>query len=126
MILIKKLTNTTWKKCLWIFIVVFIIMLLGSGIAINYLNDVVNDNNIHDEEIIVKDKIYGDSAYTDYCIIIGTNNKTYRIVNHNDNYGKKMFESIEIGKKYRMIVKEPELTDLHKATHILQVHNETS
>ena len=123
MTLIKKLTNTTW---LWIFIVVFIIILLGSGIAINYLNDVVNDNNIHDEEIIVKDKIYGDSAYTDYCIIIGTNNKTYRIVNHNDNYGEKMFESIEIGKKYRMIAKKHELTDLHKVTHILHVHNETS
>jgi hypothetical protein len=64
-------------------------MLLGNGIAINYLNDVVNDNNIHDKEITVKENIYGDSAHTDYYIIIGTNNKAYSIVNHNDNYGKK-------------------------------------
>ena len=124
--LIEKMTDKTWKKCLLIFIVVFIIIIISSGMAINYLNDVVNNKNIHEESVIVKDKIYGDSSYTDYYIIIGTNNKTYSIVNHNDDYGEKMFESIEIGKRYKMIVKEPELTNIHKATHILEVYNGTS
>ena len=124
--LIEKMTNKTWKKCLLIFIVVFVVIIISSGMAINYLNDVVNNKNIHEESVIVKDKIYGDSSYTDYYIIIGTNNKTYSIVNHNDDYGEKMFESIEIGKRYKMIVKEPELTNIHKATHILEVYNGTS
>jgi len=123
--LIKKMTDKTWKKCLLIFIMVFIIMLVSGSMVINYLNDVVSNNNIHEETVTIKDKIYGDSIYTDYYIIIGANNKTYSIVNHNDDYGEKMFEGVEIGKKYRMIVKEPELTDIHKATHILQVYNET-
>ena len=120
------MTNKTWKKCLLIFIVVFVIIITSSGMAINYLNDVVNNKNIHEESVVVKDKIYGDSSYTDYYIIIGTNNKTYSIVNHNDDYGEKMFENIKIGKRYKMIVKEPEVTNIHKPTHILEVYNGTS
>lgn len=126
MSLIEKMTNKTWKKCLLIFIVVFVIIITSSGIAINYLNDVVNNKNIHEESVVVKDKIYGDSSYIDYYIIIGTNNKTYSIVNHDDDYGEKMFESIEIGKRYKMIVKGPEVTNIHKPTHILEVYNGTS
>ena len=62
----------------------------------------------------------------DIEIIIGTNNKTYSIVNHNDGYGEKLFSSIEIGRTYKFIVREPELTDINQNTHILQVHNVTN
>lgn len=101
-------------------------MIAGSGMTINYLNDIVNNNNIHKDVITVKDKIYGDSESNDYYIVIGTNNKTYTIISHNDEYGEKMYENIEVGKTYKVIVREPELTNLYHTTHILQVYNETS
>lgn len=124
--IMNKAFNKTWKKSLIIFLVIFSIIFVSGLISINHLNNVVITNNIYPEIVTVYDKAYGDKSFSDYYIIIGANNKTYSIVNHNDGYGEKLFSSIEIGRTYKFIVREPELTDVNQNTHILQVHNVTN
>ena len=121
-----KLLDKTWKKCIIIFIIIFSIVLIGGFLSINYLHDVVSNSHIHTETIIIQDKLYGDSSYSDYYIIIGDNNKTYTIHNNNDGYGTDMFNNIVVGESYKIVVKEPDVTDLDQHTHILQVYNDTS
>lgn len=125
-IMMNKIFDKTWKKSLIIFLVIFSIIFVGGLTSINYLNDIVANNNIHPEIVTVYDKAYGDKSLSDYYIIVGTNNKTYSIVNHDDGYGVKLFTSIEVGKTYEFIVREPELTDINQNTHILQVHDVTN
>lgn len=120
----EVLFNKAWKKCLFIFIIIFSFVLVGGALSINYLNDAVTNNHIHTETVIVSDKMYGDNSMSDYYIVIA-GNKTYSIPNHNDGYGEKMFEKIEVGSKYKFIVKEPEVTNINQFSHILQVYNVT-
>lgn len=121
----KKITDKMWKRVLIIFAIVFL-LIFGIGVmSINYLNDIVSSENVHTEIVTVTDKLYGDNPYSDYYIIIGNNNKTYGITNH-DGYGQKMFESIKVGNKYEFIVKEPLPTDINRQTHILRAQNVTS
>lgn len=119
----EKLFDATWKKCVWTFLFVFLLIGIGGTLSINYLHDAVTNSHIHSENIVIKDKMYGDNPYSDYYIIVSTQNKTYSIVNHHDNYGQRMFDLLEIGRKYEIIVKEPELTDINQFTHILQVYD---
>lgn len=123
---LSKLYDKTWKKSLIIFLVIFSLIFVGGLASINYLNDVVTNNHIHPEQVTVLDKIYGDNSFSDYYIIVGTNNRTYSIVNHDDGYGEEMFNAIKVGQTYKFIVKEPEITDVNKNIHILQVYNVTS
>ena len=111
----KNLLDKTWKKCLLIFIIVFIITCVFAGGMVDYFDNVIEDNHIHPDVIVVKDKI-SNGTYT----VIDINSKVYNISN-NDS---KVFNRIEIGKKYKVIVEEP-LEKTHNA-RILQVHNETS
>lgn len=122
--IINKLFDKTWKKIIFIFLIVFSVIFIGGVTSINYLNDVVTNEHIHTDVVLVKDKLYGDNPYSDYYVIIGGNNKTYGIPHH-DGYGQDMFKSLNIGQTYEFIVKEPSLTDINRQTHILQVHNVT-
>lgn len=121
----KKLFNKTWKKILIVFIIIFFIVLIGGLISINYLTDVVNDNHIHAEYINVSNKIYNDNAYSDYYIIIDSNNNTYSIINHGDGYGQKLFDKIEVNHMYKVILKDPDVIDTSHYVHILEVSNAT-
>ena len=121
----NKLINKTWKKCLLIFLIVFIVFFVGSLTSINYLNDIVTHHHIHSDTITVTDKMYGDNPLSDDLIIVGANNKTYSIANHDDGYGRNMFNSMDINQTYKVTVKEPELTEINQFTHILQVYNVT-
>jgi hypothetical protein len=125
---IKKAKNiffgSTLRKCIVLFMFIFLFVLIGGTLSINYLNDAVTNSHIHSETVLVSDKMYGDSRFSDYYLVIG-DNKTYSIVDHGDGYGAKMFDSINVGDKYRFVVKEPELTDVNQFIHILQVHNMT-
>ena len=96
--IMNKTFNKTWKKSLIIFLVIFSIIFVGGLTSINHLNDVVTNNHICPEIVTVHDK----------------------------GYGEKLFSSIEIGRTYKFIVREPELTDINQNTHILQVHNVTN
>ena len=120
------LFDKTWKKILIIFLIVFIVIFAGGLASINYLNDVVSNTHVYSDTVTVTDKIYGDNPMSDYYIVVGKNNKTYSIINHNDGYGEEMFNALQINKTYRFTVKEPEATDINKFTHILQVYNASS
>lgn len=122
----EKIWNKLWKKCLITFLIIFLVVAIGGLYSVNYLNDVVNDSHVHSDTIIVKDKIYGDNPLSDYYIIVDTQNRTYSIVDHGDGYGKKMFDSMQEGKVYEIIVKEPELIDVNQFRHIIKVENGTS
>lgn len=126
----KKIHNLLfdkmWKKSLIIFLIVFLIIFVGGLTSINYLNDVVTNHHVHTDVVTVVDKIYGDNSFSDYYIIVGSNNKTYSIPNHDDGHGYDMFNAIKINETYRFTVKEPKLTDINQFTHILQVNNATS
>ena len=121
----NKIFDKTWKKILIIFVIVFLFIFVGGVLSINYLSDAVTNSHIHSDTVVVVDKIYGDSQFSDYYLIVGNNNKTYSIVNHKDGYGKDMFNRINVGNKYKFVVKEPELLDINQFTHILQVYNVT-
>lgn len=118
----KKLFDKTWKKCIFIFLIVFLLIVVGGSLSINYLHDVVTNSHVHTESITVIDKLYGDNPYSDYYLIIGDNNKTYSIVNHDDGYGREMFNNIKVGQTYKIVVKEPELIDINQFPHIMQVY----
>lgn len=124
--IVDKLFDKTWKKSLWVFVIVFSLVLIGGVASITYLSDEVSNQHIHSENIVVADKIHGDSSSDDYYLIVSKDNKTYTIENHKDGYGRKMFNNMEVGKKYRIVTKEPEFTDLNQFTHIMQVYNDTS
>lgn len=117
----NKVFDETWKKSLIIFLIVFLLIFIGGLLSINYLNDVIINNNIHSEQVTVLDKM----SFSDYYIIIGTNNKTYSIDNNHHGHKADLFNQIQVGQTYRFTVKEPELTEISQKTHILQVHNVT-
>ena len=122
----EKLFNTTWKKILIVFFIIFSIVLIGGVLSINYLTDVVNDNHIHAGYINVSNKIYNDDSTSDYYIIVDKNNKTYSIVNHGDGYGQKMFDNMQINRTYKVVLKDPDVIDTSHYIHILEVSNATN
>ena len=124
--LITKLTDKTWKKCLIIFIIIFMV-LVGVGVtSVNYLTQTIADSNIDIVTTTVIDKIDGDNLYNNYYLIITENNQTFSIEDTQDGYGKKMFDKIKIGEKYKFVIRHPDITDSNQFTHILQVQNGTS
>ena len=116
------LLKKKWAKTFIIFLIVFFVVLIGGFLAINYLNDAIIDNHIHTDIITVTDKMYDNDLYNDDYVIIGDNNKTYLIQNKT-GYGEKLFNKIDIGMRYKIVVQEPLNTD--QLPFILQVHNVT-
>lgn len=117
--------DKTWKKCIFVFVIIFVIVLAGGVLSINYLHDAVTNSNIHPMTVVVTDKYYGDGANSDYYLVTTDDNQTLSIIDHGDGHGKEMWQSIVVGGKYKFIVKEPELTDINQFTHIIQVYNAT-
>ncbi len=122
----NHLWNKTWRKCLLLFVVVFVISVAIGMSSINFLDDVATNKHIHSVTGTVTDKYYGDTFNEGYYMVVIDNDKTLSIMDHGDGYGKKMWQNLEINNEYYFIVKEPELTDTHPYTKILQVKNETS
>lgn len=118
--------NKTWKKCVLLFLVVFVIIFVLGTTSINFLDDVAMDHHIHLLNGNVTDKYYGDTFNEDYYVVVINNDKVLSVKDTGDGYGKKMWNSIQVGQEYAFIVKEPELTDMHPYTHILQVENVNS
>ena len=112
----RKLWDKTWKKCLWIFIIIFAVTFVGLVATVDYFGTVVDNNNIHQDIVVVKSKMNNDSYYT----ITDNNNREYII----DNDDGQIFDSIEVGNRYRIIVRETMNKD--QDVYILQVHNDTS
>ena len=102
------------------------IVAIGGICSVNYLHDVVDNSNVYTDVITIQDKVYGDNPNSDYYIVLDTKNRTYSIVDHGDGYGKKMFDGLELNQSYEVVVKQPDITDINKFLHIIQVHNDTS
>lgn len=105
--------------------VIFMIIISVGVVVVNTLYYTINNNGIRTEVVIVKDKHFGDGEFADYYLIETTDNKTYSIINHDDNYGKRMFDSIEIGKRYELTLQDPSGLDMARHTHIVKVENDT-
>lgn len=123
---ISDLYNKTWKKCVIVFLIIFLIVAVGGFISINYLNEMMMDNHVHSDTIIVKDKFIGKDMYDDCFIITDMNNQTYLISNNNKDYDKRLFDNITIGQKYRVTVKESMNNNNDINTYIIQVHDDNS
>lgn len=116
--------NKTWKKCIFIFFIIFIIVLAGGTLSINYLHDTIINNNVYQVTAVVSDKYY-DTNVNDYYLVKTNDNQTFSIVDNGDGRGEQMWQDIIVGKKYKLIVKKPELIDVDNFSHIIQVHNAT-
>lgn len=122
------MTNTTWKKCLITFLIIFICVVGVGVISIDFLSHTVINNHIDTITTEVVEKIDGDNQYNNYFLIITKENQTFCIKDNNDGNSKKMFDSIQIGKVYKFTVQHPKISDSDQSTYILRVQeqNDTS
>ena len=123
-LVMQKMTNTTWKRCLITFAIVFLCIVGFGVVSINYLSDSVMDNHIDTVTTEVIDKINGDNKYNNYFLIITKDNQTFCIEDNSDGNGKKMFDSIQVNKTYEFTIQHPEISDSNQFTHILRVQEQ--
>ena len=122
----ERIFNKTWKRCLILFIIIFLIIALGGAISIGYLDNIITQNQVHSIETNITDKYYGDGMQGDYYLVTTDDNKTFSIIEKGDGYGKKMWDNIQVGHRYRLIIQDGDPMSPNKFSHILQVHNDTS
>lgn len=115
--------NKTWKKCIFVFIVIFMIVSVGGALSITYLHDTIVDNNIHPVTVVVADKYYDAEANTYHYSVITNSNQTLHIADHGDSRGEELWQKVIVGKKYKFIVRDSELTD--NSANIIQIYNTT-
>ena len=119
----KKIQNN--MPYLIVATIIFIIV-IGIGIVlVNTLHYTVSNNGIRTETAVVSNKYYGNGEFSDYYLVETNNNKTYSIINHDDNYGKRMFDNIKVGQRYEFTLQDPSAVDTVRYTHILKVENDT-
>lgn len=119
---INNLIDKTWKKCLIVFVVIFIIVFCVGFISVGVLDSALIDSHVHTTSVVVTDKFISNNTYDDY-IIIDSNNKTYVINNNDNNYDKRMYDSIKVGNKYDITIRNPAPNDINQIIYILQVHH---
>ena len=114
--------NKTWKKCLIVFVVIFVIALCIGFVSVNILGDTIIKSHVHTDSITVANKYISNNTYDDY-VIVDSKNKTYVINNDDNNYDKRIYDAINIGNKYDITVRDPSPDDVNQIVYILQVHN---
>ena len=112
--------DTMWKRIIITFVLIFLVVLIGGLLSINVLHDAITDNHIHSEVVNITDKSIDGNNY-----IITANNETY-YMNNDGQYHTKVYNNIQLGRTYKIVIKEPELTDINQNPHIMQVYNVTS
>lgn len=108
-----------------VLLVVFVIVTVGGALMIDGIFHAADDNGIYTQKVIVIDKYYGQSNYEDYYLVKVNDNVTYSILTGNDNLDKRIFDSIDVGKRYEFTLHNPRPSDKNQHIHILQVHNDT-
>lgn len=109
-------------------VVSLIIFFIVVGIGVLVVNGVfhtINDTGIRVEDVVVTNKYYGEGDFADYYLVEVQGNKTYSIINHEDNYGQRMFNNIKVGGHYEFTLRDPGMIDTVPYTHILKVKNDT-
>lgn len=103
--------NKTWKKCVFVFVIIFMIVLGAGVLSINYLHDTVSDNNIHPATVVVTDKYYNDTDNTYRYSAVTNGNQTLHFIDDGDSRGRELWDKIAVGGKYKFVVKKSDLLD---------------
>lgn len=120
----NNILDKTWKRCVVVFLIIFLLVVIGGALSINYLGEAIMNKNVYVDTIIVKDKFIGNDTQDDYYIVTDMNNKTYVINNNDVGYDKQIYNTIKVGEKYRVTMRDSP-NDTSMNIHILQVHNDT-
>ena len=104
-------------------VLIFLIVFTGLYLSIIYMHESVIENRIYTETDTIIDNYYGNGQFSNYYLFTTSNNKTFSLI---DNaHAKEIYDNVEIGKKYRLVLQIPDMNDPVQYTHILQVHNVT-
>jgi len=103
------------------FWIIFLVIFCSLYFGITFLDTEVTSKHITTETGVVSDKFFGNGDASDYYLITLDTNKTYYILDHKDGRAKEMYDKIEIGKKYRLILKENAVEDEDNFTHVIEV-----
>lgn len=105
--------------------IIFILITLGGMFVVDMLHGAINDNNIRTENVVIIDKYHDKNQNGDLFLVKTDDNRTYNIMNDKDNNGQRLFNNIQTGKPYELVIREPDLTDFSPYPHVIQVHNDT-
>lgn len=106
-------------------VIIFILITVGGMFVIDMLHGAINDNNIRTESVVIVDKYHDKNQNGDLFLVKTDDNKTYNIMNDKDNNGQRVFNNIQTGKPYELVIREPDLTDFSPYPYVIQVHNDT-
>ena len=87
------------------------------------MHESVVENRIYTETDTIIDKYYGNGQFSNYYLFTTSDNKTFSLIDN--KYAKEIYDNVEIGKEYRLVLQTPDMNDPVHYTHILQVHNVT-
>ena len=105
--------------------IIFILITVGGMFVIDMLHGAINDNNIRTENVVIIDKYHDKNQNGDLFLVKTDDNRTYNIMNDKDNNGQRLFNNIQTGKPYELVIREPDLTDFSPYPYVIQVHNDT-
>ena len=114
----KIIKKNSYIKYLIVFVVVFLISFCANYALIHTLEDNISVKQIYHENFTVVDSYVSESGIHDF-IIIGSNNKSYEIINDND--GVSMYNRLEKGRHYNFVLRNDSNCEY---PHIIQVYNE--
>lgn len=104
-------------------VLIFLIVFTGLYLSIIYMHESVVENRIYTETDTIIDKYYGNGQFSNYYLFTTSDNKTFSLIDN--KYAKEIYDNVEIGKEYRLVLQTPDMNDPVQYTHILQVHNVT-
>lgn len=104
-------------------VLIFLIVFTGLYLSIIYMHESVVENRIYTETDTIIDKYYSNGQFSNYYLFTTSDNKTFSLID--DTNAKEIYNNVEIGKEYRLVLQTPDMNDPVQYTHILQVHNVT-
>lgn len=103
-------------------LIIFLTVTAILGLTIIEMHTIVEENSIRSEDIIIADKYYDVNDYYHHYYIITDTNKTYTF--SDDFRGSfDVYNKMEVGQEYRVVLQDPDFMDENRYTHIIQVHN---
>ena len=118
--LLNTIQNNPCKYLIVAIIIMFVVFLIGIY-CINTTMTAINEHNLEYIEFTVTDKYISQDIQHHYAVV-NEDNDTYII--DNDDYGRDLFDNINVGSHYHFIVQLP--YNDHDYTHIVQVYNATN
>lgn len=104
-------------------VLIFLIVFTGLYLSIIYMHESVVENRIYTETDTIIDKYYSNGQFSNYYLFTTSDNKTFSLIDN--EHAKAIYDNVEIGKEYCLVLQTPDMNDPVRYTHILQVHNVT-